>query len=74
MSLVRRIRIEGFKRFDYLNVTKARRDILPPALNAAGLPNLPYTHYHEIAAGMLAEEIHPEVREKLDAIVAAFGV
>jgi ABC-type cobalamin/Fe3+-siderophores transport system ATPase subunit len=55
----------------YLNNTKARTDILPPALNAAGLPNLPYTRYHELAAGMLPEEIHPEVREKLDAIVEA---
>lgn len=56
----------------YLVSTKARRDILPPALNAAGLPNLPYSRYSEIAAGMLPEEIHPEVIEKLDAIVAAF--
>jgi hypothetical protein len=56
----------------YLVNTKARMDILPPALNAAGLPNLPYSRYHEIAAGMLPEEIHTEVREKLDAIVAAF--
>ena len=56
----------------YLVTTKARRDILPPALNAAGLPNLPYSRYHEITAGMLPEEIHPEVTEKLDAIVAAF--
>ena len=56
----------------YLNDAKARKTILPPALNAAGLPNLPYTRYYEIAAGMLPEEIHPEVREKLDQIVAAF--
>lgn len=56
----------------FLNVTKARRDILPPALNAAGLPNLPYTRYHEIAAGMRPDEIHPEIREKLDAVVQAF--
>jgi hypothetical protein len=56
----------------YLVSTKARTAILPPALNAAGLPNLPYSRYHEIAGGMLPEEIHPEVREKLDAIVAAF--
>jgi len=56
----------------YLNNTKARTDILPPALNAAGLPNLPYTRYQEIAAGMVPEEVHPEVREKLDAIVEAF--
>jgi len=56
----------------YLVNTKARTDILPPALNAAGLPNLPCSRYHEIAAGMRPEEVHPEVREKLDAIVAAF--
>lgn len=56
----------------YLNATKARADILPPALAAAGLPGLPYTRYHEIAAAMLPEEVHPEVREKLDQIVAAF--
>jgi hypothetical protein len=57
----------------YLNNTKARTDILPPALSAAGLPGLPYTRYHEIAALMLPEEIHPDVRETLDTIVRAFG-
>jgi len=56
----------------YLLTTKARKVILPPALNAAGLPNLPYSRYHEIAAGMRREEVHPEVIEKLDTIVAAF--
>lgn len=35
---------------DYLNSTKARTAILPPALAAAGLPGIPYTRYHEIAA------------------------
>jgi hypothetical protein len=58
---------------DYLNSTKARTTILPPALSEAGLPGLPYTRYHEIAALMLPEEIHPDVREALDAIVRAFG-
>lgn len=57
----------------YLNNTKARTEILPPALSAAGLPGLPYTRYHEIAALMLPDEIHPDVREALDAIVGAFG-
>jgi ABC-type transport system involved in cytochrome c biogenesis ATPase subunit len=57
----------------YLNNTKARTDILPAALSAGGLPGLPYTRYHEIAALMLPEEIHPDVREALDAIVGAFG-
>ena len=59
---------------EFLNVTKARTRLLPPLLEAAGLHGLPYTRYHEIAAGMLPEEIHPEVTEKLDAICRAFGV
>jgi AAA domain, putative AbiEii toxin, Type IV TA system len=58
----------------FLNSTKARTDILPPMLAAAGLPGIPYTEYHEIAAVMLPEEIHPEVTEKLDAIQKAFGL
>ena len=58
---------------DYLNTTKARTKILPPALSAAGLPGLSYTRYHEIAALMKPEEIHPDVRETLDMIVKAFG-
>ena len=58
----------------FLNTTKARRDILPPLLEAAGVHGLPYTRYHEIAALMLPAEIHPEVTEKLDAICRAFGV
>ena len=57
-----------------LNRTKARREILPPLLEAAGLHGLPYTRYHEIAALMHPEEIHPEIVEKLDAICRAFGV
>ena len=58
----------------FLKSTKARTDILPPMLEAAGIPNLPYTRYHEIAQTMLPGEIHPEVVEKLDAICRAFGV
>ncbi len=57
----------------YLNTVKARTDILPQALAAAGLPGLPYTRYHEIASLMLPEEVHPDVRDTLDAIVRAFG-
>lgn len=58
----------------YLVGTKARTLILPPALDAAGLPGIPYTSYHEIAAMMLPQEVHPEVTEKLDAIQRAFGL
>jgi hypothetical protein len=58
---------------EYLRTTKARESILPPALSAAGLPGFHYTRYHEIAAVMTPEEIHPEVVEKLDGICRAFG-
>ena len=58
----------------YLNNTKARTDLIPPALAAAGVPNFPYTHFFEIASVMLPDEIHPEVIEKLDAIQQAFGL
>lgn len=57
----------------YLNNTKARTEILPPALSAAGLPGLPYTRYHEIAAMMTPDEVHPDVRHILDGIVQAFA-
>lgn len=57
----------------YLNNTQARMEILPPALNAAGLPNFPYTRYHEIAAVMSADEVHQEVREKLDQVGRALN-
>ena len=59
---------------DYLVDAKARTRLIPPLLDAAELYGLPYTRYHEIAALMRPEEIHPEVVEKLDAICRAFGV
>lgn len=60
--------------YDMINGTKARSVFLPKALTAAGIGNIPYTRYHEIAALMLPEEIHPEVVEKLDAIQRAFNL
>lgn len=57
-----------------LNATKARAYFIPPALAAAGIHGIPYTRYHEIAALMRPEEIHPEVIEKLDAIQSAFNL
>lgn len=56
----------------FLQNRKARTDILAPLLDSAGLQGFPYTRYHEIAAVMTPDEIHPEVKEKLDAIVKAF--
>ncbi len=58
---------------EFLNTTKARTRLIPPLLEAAEI-FIPYTRYHEIAALMLPEEIHPEVVEKLDAICLAFRV
>lgn len=59
---------------EFLNVTKARTRLLRPLLAAAGIHDLPYTYYHQIAEMMEPTEIHPEVLEKLDAICRAFGV
>jgi hypothetical protein len=56
----------------YLEQRKAREEVIPPILSAAGIHGFPYTRYHEIAALMLPAEIHPEVIEKLDAIQKAF--
>ena len=58
----------------FLNGTKARTDLLPPLLEAAEIFGVSYTRYHEIAAMMRPEEIHPEVRDKLNGICRAFGV
>ena len=57
-----------------LRNTKARTELLPPILTAAGLLAFPYQDYHQIAAVMLPEEIHPEVKEKLDGLMKAFGL
>ena len=58
----------------FLNGTKARTELLPPLLEAAEIFGLSYTRYHEIAALMRPEEIHPEVTDKLNGICRAFGV
>ncbi len=58
----------------YFEQRKARTEILPPILDAAGLQGFPYTRYHEIAAVMTREEIHLDVIEKLDGIQRAFGL
>ena len=60
--------------YPFLIGAKARTKLIPPALDAAGVPGIPYTRYHEIAALMQPEEIHPEVIDKLNAIQKAFGL
>ena len=54
--------------------SKARTELLPPALQAAGVLDMPYTEYFRLAAVMQPHEIHAEVTEKLDGILAAFGI
>jgi hypothetical protein len=58
---------------EFLNNTKARTNLIPPILAAAGFPGMTHTRFSEIAAVMRLAEIHPEVRAKLDAIQQAFG-
>jgi len=55
---------------DYLNVTAARKSILPQLFRAVGIP-ISADEYFQIAAAMSVDEIHPEIREKLDGISAA---
>jgi hypothetical protein len=59
---------------EFLNNTKARTNLIPPILAAAGFPGIPHTRFSEIAALMRPEEIHPEAKEKLDSIQRAFGL
>jgi hypothetical protein len=58
----------------YLSSTKARTKIVSGILQEGGLHGMSYTEFHEIAAQMLPNEIHPEVKEKLDFIQKAFGL
>jgi len=58
----------------YLADTKARTTIVGGILQEGGIHAMDYTRFSEIAAVMLPEEIHPEVKEKLDFIQQAFGL
>jgi predicted ATPase len=59
---------------NYLANTKARTTIIGGILQEGGVHGLNYTEFHQIAAQMLPDEIHPEVKEKLDFIQRAFGL
>jgi hypothetical protein len=58
----------------YLTETKARTTLINGVLQEAGIHGMDYTRFSEIAAIMKPEEIHPEVKEKLDFIQQAFGL
>lgn len=57
-----------------LQSLKARRSILPPVFDQAGLQGFPYTRYDEVAAVMQPEEIHPDVVEMLNAVADHFDL
>jgi len=59
---------------NFLRTTKARTIILGALFEESGLFGLDYTSFEEVAMRMAPEEIHPEVREKLDFIQQAFGL
>jgi hypothetical protein len=59
---------------NYLRETKARKTIVGGVLQEGGLHGMDYTRFSEIAAIMEPQEIHPEVKEKLDFIQQAFGL
>lgn len=56
----------------FLQNTKARTEIISAALQAMGIHGFEYTRFSEIAAMMKPEEVHPEVKEKLDLLIKAF--
>ena len=58
---------------DFMEGIAASKSILPDLFSAAGLA-IDKADYYKIAEIMLPEEIHPEVREKLDAIARQFGI
>ncbi len=55
-----------------LRSLKARTELLPPLLEAAGLFGINYTEYAGIAALMRPDEVHPEVVAVMDSIMRAF--
>ena len=61
--------------FDSANVVATMKgsDILSEILQAAGV-QLRKTEYHRIAATMQPDEVHPEIRDKLDAMAAHFKI
>ena len=63
---------DPFSPSDYLQNTKAK-NILFKIMQESGI-NVQASEYYQIAEQMTQEEIHPEVREKLDAIADHFNL
>jgi hypothetical protein len=58
----------------YLAEAKARTRIVGGILQAGGVYGMDYPQFGQIASIMQPDEIHPEVKEKLDFIQEAFGL
>lgn len=58
---------------NYFRNEPISKTLLPDLMQAAGL-NVPKRQYFEIAAEFRAEEVHPEITERLNQIKQAFGV
>ena len=63
---------DPFNPSDYLQVTKAK-NILSKIMQESAM-DVQESEYYQIAAQMTPREIHPEVREKLDAIADHFNL
>lgn len=58
----------------HLRTVKARTEILGAFFTSVGIHGFEYTDFDQIAEVMTADEIHPEIVEKLDFIQQAFGL
>jgi predicted ATPase len=58
---------------DYLTASPASKSVLPPFFAAADVA-ITKNEYHLVAEQMKPEEIHPDVKQMLDAIAQALGV
>jgi len=58
----------------YLKNEAVSKSLLPATMQAADLNRFPKNRYFEIALQFRADEVHPEVRLKLDMMKFAFGV
>ena len=59
---------------NFLRTKKARTEILGALLAFVGIHGFEYTDFDQIAEVMTADEIDPEIIEKLDFIQRAFNI
>lgn len=59
---------------NYFKTTKARTEIVLSLFESAGIHGMKHSDFDRIALMMEPDEVHPEVKEKLDFIQQAFGL